>query len=111
MKALTVLASVLIAMALWLLGYTLAPLGYDDVYFIADAAAKTLLLFAFYRFVDKSLLLLKSVLLVLTFASLSNLFDEVFFDPCSLQVNEYVFILIVMLITFRYAKLSNRLDR
>lgn len=107
MNAILVLASVLIAMALWLVGYALAPLGYDDVYFICDAAAKNLLLFAFYRFVDKSLLLLKSTLLVLTFASLSNLLDELFFDPCLITINEYIFVLIVMIITYRYAKLTN----
>lgn len=104
MNAPIVLICMLAAMLAWLIGYTLAPLGFDDAYFICDAIAKLLVTLALYRLIDKHYYYHKIVASILLASALSNLIDEVFFDPTKISLNEYVFVLtIAIYTTYQYA--------
>lgn len=50
---------------------------------------------------DLSTGFLKKIATIGMWLAVSNLLDEVFFDPKAIQVNEYVFALIVIIITLK----------
>jgi lipoprotein signal peptidase len=105
MRSVIVLTSMLGAMASWLIAYAVAPLGMDDTYFLCDAIAKVCVTFALFVFIAKELTWLKVTASVLLWGSISNLIDELFFDPTIFQINEGIFVVSTALFAaYYYAK-------
>lgn len=104
MKAPIVLTLMLAAMLAWLIGYSVAPLGFDSAYFICDAIAKLCVTLSLYTLLNNHDFTVKLTATVLMASAFSNLIDELFFDPTAISVNEYVFVLLIALYTiYHYA--------
>lgn len=89
--------SVLAALVLWVSAYLAAPYFSSGFWFLMDAAAKVCLSGAVA--IVMTGYLARTIAVSLFILSISNLLDELFFDPQVTSNNEYLFGAIVLIYT------------
>jgi hypothetical protein len=86
-----------------LAGYNLWPYAWHGFFYQCNALMISLLFYLVKDFGKHDLYLHKVATIGFWFA-ISNLCDELFFDPTKLQWNEYVFALIIIVLTLKKSK-------
>lgn len=101
MKTWLTIAAMIVSIA----GYNLWPIIHHDFFYKCMALSLLLLSIVVWLCKDVS----KIVSQIFFWLCVNNLMDELFFDPTAFQLNEYIFALIVIIITIRtsYADRQN----
>jgi hypothetical protein len=102
-----VITSLIASVGLWL--YTEGVVSFPsdqsatDFYMILDSLSKFSIVLAFYISLTERDIL-KRIVFVVTLYAFGEVLDELFFDPCKMQLNEIVLIIISTIYVVFYAR-------